>query len=329
MRVIADVRRREDPAVSRSLHRATMRLVREAPVLSRLALRGALVALVIGGATALAGIALIAGTGVSGAAGLGAVLVAAAGYVVVFTTARYQAALAVAADAVLDHRAITRRRALAMAGGRWKDLMIWSVITVAPDRFRHIVSPDDTRSPHLTSPAVAGPVPHAPAPLISLLALPVIALETAGVPVALRRSTRLAASRWGDEAVCRFRRCPRAVTALLPLGLALALGGTAVALAADGAVLRGRGLIAACVGVVLAASGLAIHNASRSVLAVALFRYARDGRTHGPFDDAAMTRAAAPASNLIPLLTASGVLTPLDGRQRAVDRRYHQRWGRH
>lgn len=41
-----------------------------------------------------------------------------------------------------------------------------------------------------------------------------------------------------------------------------------------------------------------------------------------------MTDAAAPVSNLFHLLTASGVLAPLDDRRLAIDRRYHGQWAR-
>ena len=63
---------------------------------------GALVALSTCSAMGLAGFALITGTGLPTSPGIGVVLVAAGGYLVVFTTARYQAALAVAA--VSEHR---------------------------------------------------------------------------------------------------------------------------------------------------------------------------------------------------------------------------------
>ena len=262
--------------VSRSLHRTTTRLLREAPRVGQLALRGRHWSrFSYCGATALAGSRAHHGHRPAGRRrAVGVALVARRW--ATWSCSRPPAIRPRSRSPPMRSWTTERSREAgpsAMAGGRWKDLMVWSVITVAPDRLRRIASPHTRRSPRLTSPAFAGPESHAPASLISLLALPVPvkALEAAGVPHALSRSTPARERRAGETRrsavfVGAPVRSPRSCRS----GSFLSLGGPAVALAADAAVLRGLGLIAAGLGVVLATSGLAIHNASRGVLAVAL-----------------------------------------------------------
>src|ERR671919_155521 len=141
-----------------------------------------------------------------------------------------------------------------------------------------------------------------------LLVLPVLMLERADALGAMHRARLLTSKCWGPAVHCPFRHDRTGITTLLVSGVALALAGILVMLWGDHSATITGGLLAA--GFLLATVGLAAHNASRTVLAVVLFRYARDGRANDPFDATTLTRAGARAPKLIHLLAASGALVP-------------------
>jgi hypothetical protein len=126
--------------------------------------------------------------------------------------------------------------------------------------------------------------------VISLLAIPAMALEDAGPVTAIKRSATLFKEHWGGR-----------VTGMAAIGLgvfllvmlpAILLGVAGVALLSDsngagvsgGAVLIGVAVVVFCAGVVLG-------NALRQVFAVALYRYTTSGEVAQGFDRADLESA--------------------------------------
>jgi hypothetical protein len=118
--------------VSRALHRSVAGVLARTSLLRQLAVRGVLVTLLPVAGVTLPGIVLLSAGQAPPTAGAGVALIATGTFLARFTAVRCQAALVVAADAVLDRRSISSRRALTAAGARWKDLVGLSLIELAP-----------------------------------------------------------------------------------------------------------------------------------------------------------------------------------------------------
>jgi hypothetical protein len=283
-------------------------LLRRDQSLGRLALRGVLITLLVGAVTALPGIGLLLAGRWPAAAGLGAGLVASGVFLGAFTAARsYQAALVMATDAALDRRWMSRHRALASAGARWKALAGSSLMKPTAGRLLGLAARHPGQQHGDARPVVANPA-GPPWSLTALLVLPVVMLERVNELVAVGRSRELSSTRWGRDARCRFCVCCGTVTALLASGALLVPGGMVLAPASDQRGQLVAGSTAVVIGAALAVAGWAGQHASRTVLAVTLFRHARDGHVRAPVDAATMARALAPAPILIQLLEASGAL---------------------
>jgi hypothetical protein len=126
--------------------------------------------------------------------------------------------------------------------------------------------------------------------VISLLAIPAIALEDAGPVSAIKRSATLFKAHWGGR-----------VTGMAAIGLgvfllvmlpAILLGVAGVALLSDsnGAGVGG-GAVLICVAVVVFCAGVVLSNALRQVFAVAIYRYTTSGEVAQGFDRADLEQA--------------------------------------
>jgi Family of unknown function (DUF6159) len=126
--------------------------------------------------------------------------------------------------------------------------------------------------------------------VISLLAIPAIALEDAGPVSAIKRSATLFKEHWGGR-----------VTGMAAIGLgvfllvmlpAILLGVAGAALLSDsnGAGVGG-GAVLICVAVVVFCAGVVLSNALRQVFAVALYRYTTSGEVAQGFDRADLEQA--------------------------------------
>jgi Family of unknown function (DUF6159) len=126
--------------------------------------------------------------------------------------------------------------------------------------------------------------------VISLLAVPAIALEGAGPVTAIKRSAVLFKEHWGGR-----------VTGMAAIGLgvfllvmlpAILLGVAAAALLSnsDGAAVDG-GAVLIAVAVVVFCAGVVLSNALRQVFAVALYRYTTSGEVAQGFDPTDLEQA--------------------------------------
>ena len=114
--------------------------------------------------------------------------------------------------------------------------------------------------------------------LITFLAVPVIAIEGTGPIETVKRSATLFRERWGQQITGNL-----AIGGLVAIALilpAILLGVAGVALWASSGFL---GALLVIVGIILFALGMLISSALNGIFGVALYHYAGEGATVGPF----------------------------------------------
>jgi hypothetical protein len=241
---------------------------------------GALVALVLVGPPAVAGAYLLD----RGDTVPGAILVAVATYLGCFITAFMGVGLAAAADAALRGQpsslgagvAVSMRHLPAIAG--WA--LINAILTIG---LRALESRSELA-------AIAAGLVGGAWSVISLLALPAIALENAGPFGAIKRSASLFKEHWGGR-VTGMAAIGGGVFLLVMLP-AIALGAIGVAiLSGSGSSGIGAGAVLLGLGIVLFAAGTVLATALRQVFAVALYRFTTSGQVAQGFDAADLEHA--------------------------------------
>jgi uncharacterized protein DUF6159 len=241
---------------------------------------GALVALVLVGPPAVAGAYLLD----RGDTVPGAILVAVATYLGCFITAFMGVGLAAAADAALRGQpsslgagvAVSMRHLPAIAG--WA--LINAILTIG---LRALESRSELA-------AIAAGLVGGAWSVISLLALPAIALENAGPFGAIKRSASLFKEHWGGR-VTGMAAIGGGVFLLVMLP-AIALGAIGVAiLSGSGSAGIGAGAVLLGLGIVLFAAGTVLATALRQVFAVALYRFTTSGQVAQGFDAADLEHA--------------------------------------
>jgi hypothetical protein len=205
----------------------------------------------------------------------GVVLLALALYLASFVVAFFGVALAAAADRALRGEPFAMRDGMKVASGKLGAIAGWALINATVSL---VIRALEQRSELA---AVVAALIGGAWSVLTLLVLPVIALEGTGPAGALKRSAQLFRSHWGDQ----FRGMISVGIRVLPFTLgALALIAVGVLLLTqDGAEGRGPGAALVGVGAVVLALACWVGSTLRQVFAVALYRFVLDGQAVGEF----------------------------------------------
>jgi hypothetical protein len=241
---------------------------------------GAAMALVVVGPPAVAGAYLAdKGDTVPGAL-LGAVAI----YLMCFVSAYVGVGLAAAADAALRGEEVSLGKGVAVANRRLGAITGWALINAV---LSIVLRALESRS-ELAS--IAAALVGGAWSVISLLAIPAIALEGVGPIDAIKRSASLFKQHWGGR-----------ITGMAAIGIgvfvlvilpAIALIVVGVLILSDaGSEGIGAGAVLLALGAVLFAAGLLISGALRQIFAVALYRFTTTGEAIGGFEAADLQNA--------------------------------------
>jgi hypothetical protein len=212
---------------------------------------------------------------------LGVVLFAVGTYLLAFTGYYFSVGLAANADSHMRGEQVSFGSGMAVASSRMSEIAGWAfVATVVVTIIRAIQERFGIAG------AIFGALAAAGWALISLLAVPVIAIEGTGPIETFKRSAHLLKSRWGEE-----------VTGNIAIGGAVFLFGIlpallfivgGIALWASTGV--GGGILIA-IGVVILIVAMLIHQALSTIFGVALYRYSASGEAVGAFTTEEMESA--------------------------------------
>jgi hypothetical protein len=182
--------------------------------------------------------------------------------------------LAAAANAAVDGRRLGVGAALAVARRRALDIALWSLLDAGVGQ---LLSQIAERVPF--GGRVLTWLIGAPWGVLTIFAVPVIAIEGCRAPGCLRRSAELVRTRWGEGLAGTVAITAVAGVASVVPVLFLCVG-------------AGMAPFEPTAGIAVAAVGLAglmvvigASSAVREVFAVALYRYAADGQVSGGFPD--------------------------------------------
>jgi hypothetical protein len=233
---------------------------------------GAAMAVVVVGPPAIAG-AYLADRGDTVP---GALLGALAIYLICFISAYVGVGLAAAADAALRGEPASLGGGLAVANKRLGAISGWALINAL---LSIVLRALETRSELA---AIAAALVGGAWSVISLLAIPAIALEGVGPVEAIKRSASLFKQHWGGQIV--GMATIGFVVFLLVLLPAIALIVVGVLVLSDGGSAGiGGGAVLLALGAILFAVGILISGALRQIFAVALYRFTTTGEAVGNF----------------------------------------------
>jgi Family of unknown function (DUF6159) len=256
------------------------RVLREHPELLAFPLVGVLIAVVIVGPPAAVGAWLVdRGDTVPGVA----VLVVAL-YLISFITAFMGVGLVASADAALRGDRATFGYGVRVAGSRLGAISGWALINAA---LSVVLGALESRG---AGGEIAAGLVGGAWTVISLLAIPAMALEDAGPLQALRRSASIFRERWGGQVV-GMAAIGIAVFlfGMLPALLIVAVG--ILILSSGGGAGLAAGEIVLAVGIVAFAAAVLVSTALRQVFATALYRYATTGSAPTAFGEADLRSA--------------------------------------
>jgi Family of unknown function (DUF6159) len=241
---------------------------------------GAALAVVVVGPPAIAGAYLAdKGDTVPGAL-LGAVAI----YLICFISAYVGVGLAAAADAALRGEDATLGSGMAVANRRLGAITGWALINAL---LSIVLRALETRSELAT---IAAALVGGAWSVISLLAIPAIAIEGVGPGAAIKRSASLFKQHWGGR-ITGMAAIGFGVFLLVMLpALALIVGGVAL-LSDAGSAGIGAGAVLVALGAILFAAGIVLSSALRQVFAVALYRFTTTGEAVGGFETADLQNA--------------------------------------
>jgi hypothetical protein len=235
-------------------------------------LLGAGLSVVIVGPPALAGAYLAdKGDTVPGAM-LGAVAI----YLLCFITAFVGVGLAVAADAALRGKQASLSDGLRVASGKLGAITGWALINAI---LSIVLRALEMRS-ELAS--IAAALVGGAWSVISLLAIPAIALEDMGPFAAISRSASLFKQHWGGRIVGMAAIGFGVFLAVMLPAIAIVVVGVLV-LSDAGSAGVGAGAVLIAIGAILFAAGVLLSQALQQVFAVVLYRYTTTGEALGGF----------------------------------------------
>jgi hypothetical protein len=224
----------------------------------------------------------------------GALLGALAIYLICFVSAYVGVGLAAAADAALRGQPATLGSGMAVANRRLGAIAGWALINALLSILLRAL---ETRS-ELAS--IAAAIVGGAWSVISLLAIPAIALEGVGPGTAIKRSATLFKEHWGGR-LTGMAAIGFGVFLLVMLpALALIAGGVLI-LSDGGSAGIGGGAVLVALGAILFAAGIVLSNALRQIFAVALYRFTTTGEAVAGFEttdlqNAIRTRGGGPAA---------------------------------
>jgi hypothetical protein len=256
------------------------RVLRGHPALLAFPLVGALFAVVVVGPPAAVGAWLLdRGDTVPGAA----VLVVAL-YLVSFITAFMSVGLVAAADAVLRGGETSLGYGVRVARSHLAAISGWALINAL---LTLVLGALESRG---AGGEIAAGLVGGAWTVVSLLAIPAIALEDASPFKAIRRSASIFREQWGGQVV-GMAAIGGAVFLLgiLPAGLIIAIG--VGILSSGGGAELAAGEIVLAVGVVILAVAMLVSAALRQVFAAALYRYATTGSAPTAFAESDLSSA--------------------------------------
>jgi Family of unknown function (DUF6159) len=265
------------------------RTLREHKSLMSFPILGAAMAVVVVGPPAIAG-AYLADRGDTVP---GAILGALAIYLICFVSAYVGVGLAAAADAALRGDEASLGSGMAVANRRLGAISGWALINAL---LSIVLRALESRS-ELAS--IAAALVGGAWSVISLLAIPAIAIEGVGPIEAIKRSASLFKQHWGGR-ITGMAAIGFVVflVVLLPAMALIAVG--ALILSDAGSAGIGGGAVLLALGAVLFAAGIVISGALRQIFAVALYRFTTTGEAVGGFEatdlqNAVRTRGGGPA----------------------------------
>jgi hypothetical protein len=281
---------------SKALTQTSYGLVKEHPGMNRWTVRAAVHGALVGGVGALVGIAIVvAGAEMSDgkdAGAMGTVLlvvgavVAVLGVIAGLTAANIQlAGLVQATDDVLHGRELDEQSAKAAARSRRGALAQWSAISVAVGALVAMVRGDGNSGivTTIVRSLLAGMVAAVWA-VVTTLVMPVIVLEDAGAVAAIKRSSSLIRSTWGEAVFGSVRIGARFALMFTLPGVLLLIGGIVAGIAVGGPAMAVGGLLAVA-GVALIVVGAVKAATCRNVFGVALYRWTTGEGALGPFTE--------------------------------------------
>lgn len=183
-----------------------------------------------------------------------------------------------AMDARLHGRPASVRDGLRVAWRRRRAIAGWALLSAGVGALLQALQ--QLRSDWVIGPVVSWAIGAAWA-LVSMLAVPVLALEDVGVADAVRRGARLARDRWGEG-----------VAGAGNLSLVWVVAFTALGLLAAPAVEAGTAGIVALA--LVFAAAIAVMGVQIQLLGLSLYRFAVDGETLGRFEPGDLERAVQP-----------------------------------
>ncbi len=193
-------------------------------------------------------------------------------YPLTFVSSFLNTAIAAAAAAALDGRHLSVGEALAVPARRIGQVALWALIAAVVGVVLEQLS---SRLP--LGGSIAARLVGVGWSLASLFAIPILALEDCSAPEALRRSARTFKQRWGEGIGGSV--IIGAWSAIAVLGVIVVFG---VAIVATHDVPAVRDVVIGAGALALVAI-FALQAVVRQTFCVALYRYATNGSTQGPF----------------------------------------------
>lgn len=222
-------------------------------------------------------------------------LVAFGAWAATFVGVRYLAGLVYVADKILKGEQATFDEGMEAVNEHNGSLGLWALISVVVGWILSMIQGggDDNVVVTIIRAILAGLLAAAWS-LVTFFVLPVIMLERATTPQAMRRSVSIIKNKWGEAVVGSFRIGARVALVFILPGLLIAALGVGLAVAVGGAagIVLGGALVLGGVGLVVV--GMVRQAAARQVFGVALYHYAADDMVVGPFAEADLAGAVRP-----------------------------------
>jgi len=214
----------------------------------------------------------------------GALLGAVAIYLICFVSAFVGVGLAAAADAALRGEPASVGQGLRVAASRLPAIAGWALINALLSILLRAL---ESRSELA---AVAAALVGGAWSVISLLAIPAIALEGVGPITAIKSSASLFKQHWGGRVTGMAAIGGLVFLAVMLPALAMIAGGVYI-LSDAGSAGVGGGAALLAVGAVLFAAGAVLSGALRQIFAVVLYRFTTSGQALGGFEPAELENA--------------------------------------
>ncbi len=199
-----------------------------------------------------------------------------------------------------DVRPTSRQRANA-ARSRLGTLAAWSTISVAVSALVSALRGDGQGGivSSIVRNLLAGMV-AAVWSVVTTLVMPVIVLEQVGAVAAIKRSSGIIRTTWGEALLGSVRIGARFFLIFTLPGLLLLAGGIALGVIVGGAVIA-AGVLMALAGLALIIVGAVKAATCRTVFGVALYRWATGDGAMGPFSEADLRGAVGVKGAAVPV----------------------------